>query len=186
MNKDNKNTWTTLGSKLIYDNPWINLVEHDVLNPAGKKGIYSVVNFKGLAIGVLPLDEDKNTWLVGQWRYPLGQYSWEIPEGGGKLDVDPIESAKRELKEETGLIAENYREICKMHTSNSVCNETAIIYLATVLSQSEAEPEETEDLKIMKLPFAEAYKMVLDGEITDSLSMVAILKTKIWMDEGKI
>jgi ADP-ribose pyrophosphatase len=186
MNKDNKNTWTTLGSKLIYDNPWINLVEHDVLNPAGKKGIYSVVNFKGLAIGVLPLDEDKNTWLVGQWRYPLGQYSWEIPEGGGKLDVDPIESAKRELKEETGLIAENYHEICKMHTSNSVCNETAIIYLATCLSQSEAEPEETEDIKIMKLPFDKAYKMVLDGEITDSLSMVAILKTKIWMDEGKI
>lgn len=186
MNKDQKNTWITLDSKLIYDNPWINLVEHNVLNPAGNKGIYSVVNFKGLAIGILPLDEDKNTWLVGQWRYPLGQYSWEIPEGGGKLDIDPIESAKRELKEETGLIAKNYQEICKMHTSNSVCNETAIIYLATELSQSDAEPEDTEDLKIMKLPFVEAYKMVIDGEITDSLSMVAILKAKIWIDEGKI
>lgn len=186
MNKDQKNTWITLDSKLIYDNPWINLVEHNVLNPAGNKGIYSVVNFKGLAIGILPLDEDKNTWLVGQWRYPLGQYSWEIPEGGGKLDIDPIESAKRELKEETGLIAKNYQEICKMHTSNSVCNETAIIYLATELSQSDAEPEDTEDLKIMKLPFVEAYKMVIDGEITDSLSMVAILKAKIWLDEGKI
>lgn len=186
MNKDQKNTWITLDSKLIYDNPWINLVEHNVLNPAGNKGIYSVVNFKGLAIGILPLDEDKNTWLVGQWRYPLGQYSWEIPEGGGKLDIDPIESAKRELKEETGLIAKNYQEICKMHTSNSVCNETAIIYLATELSQSYAEPEDTEDLKIMKLPFVEAYKMVIDGEITDSLSMVAILKAKIWLDEGKI
>ncbi len=186
MNKAQKNTWITLDSKLIYDNPWINLVEHNVLNPAGNKGIYSVVNFKGLAIGILPLDEDKNTWLVGQWRYPLGQYSWEIPEGGGKLDIDPIESAKRELKEETGLIAKNYQEICKMHTSNSVCNETAIIYLATELSQSDAEPEDTEDLKIMKLPFAEAYKMVIDGEITDSLSMVAILKAKIWLDEGKI
>ncbi len=186
MNKAQKNTWITLDSKLIYDNPWINLVEHNVLNPAGNKGIYSVVNFKGLAIGILPLDEDKNTWLVGQWRYPLGQYSWEIPEGGGKLDIDPIESAKRELKEETGLIAKNYQEICKMHTSNSVCNETAIIYLATELSQSYAEPEDTEDLKIMKLPFVEAYKMVIDGEITDSLSMVAILKAKIWLDEGKI
>jgi len=186
MNKAQKNTWITLDSKLIYDNPWINLVEHNVLNPAGNKGIYSVVNFKGLAIGILPLDEDKNTWLVGQWRYPLGQYSWEIPEGGGKLDIDPIESAKRELKEETGLIAKNYQEICKMHTSNSVCNETAIIYLATELSQSDAEPEDTEDLKIMKLPFVEAYKMVIDGEITDSLSMVAILKAKIWLDEGKI
>jgi ADP-ribose pyrophosphatase len=180
------NSWTTLSGESKYENAWISLTEHKVLNPAGKSGIYGVVSFKNLAIGILPLDEHYNTWLVGQWRYPLKEYSWEIPEGGGPIGTDPLESAKRELKEETGLIAEKYTELGKIHTSNSVCNESGILYLAQELTLTEAEPEESEDLQIKKLPFEEAYQMVMDGKITDSLSMVAILKAKILMDQGLI
>src|SRR5690606_388563 len=163
-------------SEVKFETPWIKVTKHDVLNPAGKPGIYGVVSFKNIAIGILPLDKDLNTWLVGQWRFPLGQYSWEIPEGGGPHGVDPILSAKRELKEETGLIAKKYTVLGKIHTSNSGCDEYGILYLAQDLQQSDAEPEESEDLQIKKLPFAEAYQMVMDGRITDSLSMVAILK----------
>lgn len=180
------NPWTTLRSELKFETPWIAVTKHDVLNPAGKNGLYGVVHFKNLAIGVLPLDKDLNTWLVGQWRYPLNAYSWEIPEGGGPHDKDPLDSAKRELKEETGLIAKTYTELCRMHTSNSATDEYAIIYLARDLTLTEAEPEESEALKIKKLPFDEAYNMVMQGEITDSLSMVAILKTKILLQEGLI
>jgi len=186
MNDQEKNPWTTLSSNLKYENPWISLTEHDMLNPAGNPGIYGVVHFKNLAIGVLPLDTDHNTWLVGQWRYPLEQYSWEIPEGGGKHSDDPLDSAKRELKEETGLIAQKYTLLSNMHTSNSATDEYCYLYLAQDLELTESEPEETEDLKIRKLPFEEAWQMVMDGQITDSLSMVAILKTKLLLDKGLI
>lgn len=182
--KQNLNPWITLGSEKKYENPWIEVTEHKILNPSGKNGIYGVVKFKNLAIGILPIDSEGNTWLVGQWRYPLGQYSWEIPEGGGPLGIDPLESAKRELKEETGLVAKNYRELCRMHTSNSVCDEISYIYLATELEQSDAEPDENEDLLVKKLPFSEAYQMVMNGEISDSLSMAAILKAKLLLFNG--
>lgn len=181
-----KNTWTTLGQKIKYENPWIKLTEYDVLNPNGKPGIYGVVSFKNLAIGIIPLDENNFTWLVGQWRYPLNEYSWEIPEGGGKIGIEPEESARRELKEETGLIAESLKEICRLHTSNSVCDELAIIFLATGLTLTNAHPEETEDLMVKKIHFNDAYEMVMEGKITDSLSVAGILKTKILLDEGSI
>jgi 8-oxo-dGTP pyrophosphatase MutT (NUDIX family) len=186
MKKDEKNTWNTLHGEIKYENPWIKLTEYAVLNPAGNNGIYGVVTFKNLAIGVLALDKDLNTWLVGQWRYPLNSYSWEIPEGGGPLEIDPLDSAKRELKEETGLLAKKYTELGRIHTSNSVCDESGILYLAQDLELTEAEPEESEDLQVKKLPFLEAFNMVMDGRITDSLSMAAILKVKILLDEGKI
>ena len=186
MHKKEQNSWVTLSSEVKYTNPWIQLTEHKVLNPAGNAGIYGVVDFKNLAIGILPLDEDYNTWLVGQWRFPLNAYSWEIPEGGGPLGIDPLESAKRELKEETGLIAGKYTELGTIHTSNSVCNESGLLYLAQDLKLTEAEPEESEDLQLKKLPFEEAYRMVMEGKITDSLSMVAILKVKVMIDKGLI
>lgn len=181
---DEKNPWTTLESRKIYENNWIGLTEHDVINPSGGKGIYGQVHFKNLAIGILPLDEEKNTWLVGQYRYPLNAYSWEIPEGGGPLHLPALDSAKRELLEETGLTASYWQQIQQMHLSNSVSDELAIIYIATGLTEGESEPEETEQLRIRKLPFEEAYQMVLHGEITDSMSVAAILKTKILLDEG--
>jgi len=173
------NPWTTLERKEIYDNNWINVNEHQVINPSGGPGIYGVVHFKNLAIGILPLDEHNNTWLVGQYRYPLQAYSWEIPEGGGPLGLDPLDGAKRELLEETGLTATDWTEIQRMHLSNSVSDELAIIYVARGLTMGIAAPEETEDLQLRKLPFEEAYQMVLDGSITDSMSVAAILKTKI-------
>lgn len=184
MNNHELNSWTTLSTETRYETPWIKVTNHDVLNPAGKPGIYGVVSFKNLAIGVIPIDENKNTWLVGQWRYPLHQYSWEIPEGGGPLGTPPLDSAIRELKEETGFSAKHYHEICRMHTSNSVSDELAIIYVATDLTPGPSAPEESEDLKIKKVPFQEAFDMVMDGQITDSLSMVGILKTKILLDQG--
>ena len=186
MNKKEANSWITKSEEKKYENPWISLSEHQVLNPAGNPGIYGVVSFKNLAIGILALDDQYNTWLVGQWRYPLKAYSWEIPEGGGPLGIDPLDSAKRELKEETGLIASKYSVIGKIHTSNSVCDESGILYLAQDLTFSDAEPEESEDLQVKKLPFSEAYQMVMDGKITDSLSMVAILKVKLLIDAGKL
>ena len=113
------NPWKVLGEKKMYDNPWISLTVYDVLNPSGGKGIYGKVHFKGLAIGILPLDEQMNTWLVGQYRFPLSQYSWEIPEGGGRLDVEPLESARRELLEETGLVAAEWSPLMEMHLSKN-------------------------------------------------------------------
>jgi 8-oxo-dGTP pyrophosphatase MutT (NUDIX family) len=183
-NPNEKNSWTTLHTEVKFETPWISVSKHDVLNPAGKPGLYGVVSFKNLAIGVLPLDKDLNTWLVGQWRYPLKQYSWEIPEGGGPHGEDPLDSAKRELKEETGLIAQKYTLLCNMHTSNSATDEYCYIYLAQDLELTEAEPEESEDLQLKKLPFEMAYNMVMNGEITDSLTMVAILKTKLLLEKG--
>lgn len=173
------NNWQTLSSAQQYDNPWISVTEHQVINPGGGKGIYGVVHFKNLAIGIIPIDEKGYTWLVGQYRYPLDQYSWEIPEGGGKLGIDPLASAQRELLEETGLKAAKWTEIQRMHLSNSVSDELAIIYLAETLSQHEAEPEETEELAIRKVHFTEAYEMVQQGLITDSMSVAAILKVKL-------
>jgi len=180
------NPWTILSQRPVYDNKWIGLTEYDVINPGGGKGIYGKVHFKNLAIGILPLDEELNTWLVGQYRFPLGQYSWEIPEGGGDPAVPPVASAERELLEETGLVAREWTPIIELHLSNSVSDEKAIIFLARQLEQREPEPEETEQLVVRKLPFAEAYRMVEQGIITDSMSVAAILKVKIMLNEAII
>ncbi|WP_316822150.1 NUDIX hydrolase [Pedobacter gandavensis] len=183
---EENNPWTTLESRKVYENNWIGLTEHQVLNPSGGKGIYGEVHFKNYAIGILPLDDELNTWLIGQYRFPIKAYSWEIPEGGGALDSNPLDSAKRELAEETGIIATQWEEIQRMHLSNSVSDELAIIYIARGLTMGEAEPEETEQLQLRKLPFETAYQMVLSGEITDSMSVAAILKTKILLMETVI
>jgi len=181
-----QNPWKLLGENKVYENPWIKVTEYDVLNPAGNKGIYGKVHFKSIAVGALPLDENLNTYLVGQYRFTLDQYSWEIPEGGGAFGVDPVESAKRELLEETGLVAAEWTKIVDMHLSNSVSDEVAVVYLARNLSQETACPEETEQLQIKKLPFEEAYQMVERGEITDSMSVAAILKVKLLLADGRI
>lgn len=172
-----ENPWKQLSTKIIYDNPWITVSEDEVINPGGGRGIYGKVGFKNIAIGIIPLDEDDYTWIVGQYRYPLDQYSWEIPEGGGPLDTDPLESAKRELMEETGIEARDWEKIITLHTSNSVTNEVGYIYLATGLTFGQASPEESEgDLVVKKVHLREALEMVMQNEITDSLSMVGILK----------
>jgi len=136
------NPWKTLKSEKVYDSPWISLTKHDVLNPNGNPGTYSVVHFKNLAIGILPLDKDYNTWIVGQYRYPLNKYSWEIPEGGGKIGIKPLESAKRELLEEAGITANKWTKVQEMHLSNSATDEFCILLIAKDLSFGESEPED--------------------------------------------
>jgi len=157
-----------------------------VTNPSGNPGIYGKVHYKNIAIGVLPLDDELNTYLVGQFRFVLGQYSWEMPEGGGALDTNPLDSAKRELSEETGLKAQNWTELQRLHLSNSVSDELSIIYLARGLQQFEAEPEDTEQLIVHKLPFEQVYQMVCNGEITDSMTVAAVLKVRLLIAENKL
>lgn len=170
------NPWQTLESKEIYQNPWIQVEEHQIVNPAGNPGVYGKVHFKNKALGIIPLDQDNNTWIVGQHRYPLDEYSWEIPMGGGPIGVDILESAKRELKEETGLSAGKWTDVMRIHTSNSVTDEEGFVFLAEDLTQGETEFEETEVLLIKKLPFQEVVEMVMNGEITDGISIAGILK----------
>jgi len=148
MQHPEQNPWQITSQQNIYDNPWINLTEYQVINPSGNPGIYGKVHFKNLAIGVIVLDDELNTYLVGQYRFPLDKYSWEIPEGGGPLGTDPLGSAKRELLEETGLKAHEWQELQRAHLSNSVTDELSILYLARGLEQFEPQPEETEQLAI--------------------------------------
>lgn len=177
IKKGIKNPWTTLSGEVKYDNRWITVTEYQVINPSGGKGIYGKVHFKNQAIGIIPVDKDLNTWLVGQYRYTLNAWHWEIPEGGGDLNQDPLENAKRELQEETGLMASSWTQIIHLHTSNSVTDEEGHIFLAEDLKQGSNALEETEaDLKVWKLPLKDALEMVLNGKITDSLSIMAILK----------
>ncbi len=171
-----QNPWKTNAIKVVYENPWIKLEAHDIVNPAGNEGIYGKVHFKNKAIGIIPVDSDGFTWLVGQFRYTLGEYSWEIPMGGGPLAEESLESAKRELKEETGIIANRWTQLLKIHTSNSVTDEFGFVYLAEELSFGATDFEETEVLQIKKLPFTEALDWVMEGKITDSLSIAGILK----------
>lgn len=171
-----KNPWKTLDGKLIYDNPWIRVDEFNVINPSGGKGIYGKVSFKGRSVGILPVDDEMNTWLVGQYRYTLDEYSWEIPMGAVPKDEVLEVGARRELKEETGLDCQHVGFLCKIHTSNSVTDEVGYAYLAKGLTVGETNFDDTEDISIRKLPFTEALEMVLDGRITDSLSVAAIFK----------
>jgi 8-oxo-dGTP pyrophosphatase MutT (NUDIX family) len=171
---ESTNPWRTLSSSIVYDNPWITLTEFQVLNPAGNPGIYGKVHFKNMAIGIVALDDDGWISLVGQYRYTTDRYSWEIPEGGGHHDVDPLTSAQRELLEETGLKAGQWELLLQMHLSNSVTDEFCQVYLATELQQFEAEPEETEQLKYLKLPLSEAWQRVKSGEITDAITVASL------------
>jgi len=168
--------WKTISTKVVYDNNWIKVTHRDVINPSGNSGIYGVVEFKNLAIGIVPIDEDGYTWLVRQFRYTLDQYTWEIPEGGCPIGETPIEAAQRELQEETGLTAKKWTKIAQFHTSNSVTDEYGEVFLAENLTMGEQALEDSEDIIVKRLPLKEAYQMVLDGEITDSVSMIGLMK----------
>lgn len=186
MTEETINPWTTVTRQTVYDNKWIKVEHADVITPTGTNGIYGTVHFKNIAIGIIPIDEDGNTWLVGQYRYALDEYSWEIPEGGCPSEMDMLDAAKRELAEEVGLAATHWQEIQRIHTSNSVCDEMAVIYLAKGLSPAFAPLDDTELLQIKKLPLKEAVQLVLNGQITDSLSVAGLLKTHWMMSEKKI
>ncbi|OYD86399.1 MULTISPECIES: NUDIX domain-containing protein [Azospirillum] len=180
------NPWTVLTTKPIYENPWMRVVEHDVLTPLGNPGIYGVMHAQNLATGVVPIDDQGRVTLVGQYRFPLQQYSWEIPEGGGKKGVEPVESAKRELLEETGQTARHWLPILTMHLSNSITDETAHCFLAWGIEQGQAEPEETEVLQLRHVPFAEAYAMVKRGEITDAIAAACLMRVRLMALDGDL
>jgi 8-oxo-dGTP pyrophosphatase MutT (NUDIX family) len=182
MTEDQRDPWQVVRKHTAYSNPWITVTHHDVVDPGGRPGVYGTVAFANRAVGILPLDADDHTWLVGQWRFPLGVYSWEIPEGGAPRGEDPLAAAQRELKEETGLVAGAWEKILEMHLSNSVTDEASVSYVATGLTHGEAEPESTELLRIRRVPFLEAVRMVLTGEITDALSVATILR--VWGGRG--
>lgn len=171
-----ENPWKTLKKNKVYENPWIKVEHHEVLNPSGQPGVYGTVAFQNIAVGIIPIDKDNCTYLVGQFRFPLNSYSWEIPEGGSKLDSDPLDTAKKELKEETGIVATIWSELQTIHTSNSVTDEFGIIYIAENLDFFEPEPDDDEELVILKKPLKEILEMVKQGEITDSLSLAGILR----------
>lgn len=180
------NPWKTKSSKVVYDNPWIKVVENKVINPSGGDGIYGVVHYKNIAVAVIPVDEDGNTYLIGQYRYTLDSYEWEIPMGGGKKKAPVLDSAKRELLEETGIVAEQWENILETQVSNSVSDEVSVTYLATKLSYQDAIPEDTEDLKVRKLPLSEAIKLALNGEIKDIISIASLLKLNYLIENDLI
>ena len=178
--------WKTLSEREVYSTPWISVSHHEVIDPSGAEGIYGVVHFRNLAVGVVPLDAEGNTWIVGQYRYPTGTYSWEIPEGGGKRDVPPMDSAKRELREEAGIEAATWTEVLRMDLSNSASDEHAVIYVAQDLTFFEPEPDHDEELELRKLPFSELFGLVMRGELQDSLTVAAVLKVELMLREGTL
>ncbi len=168
--------WQTVGSREVYVNPWIRVREDHVVRPDGRPGIYGVVEFQNHALGIVPVTDDGDTFLVGQWRYPLGLYSWEIPEGGGPLTTPILDSARRELTEETGITAALWTDLGAFHLSNSVTNEAGRIFLAQDLTLGDAEPEGDEVLAVRRLPLTDAYQMAMDGRITDAVSIIGLAR----------
>ena len=181
---EERGPWKTLSIEERYATPWIAVSHHEVIDPSGAPGIYGVIHFKNLAVGVIPLDEDLNTWIVGQYRYPIQAYSWEIPEGGGRRDLAPVESAKRELREEVGIVARTWTEVLRMDLSNSASDEEAVIFVAQDLDFHEPEPDQNEELAMRKVPFRELFDRVMSGELRDSLTVAAVLKVQRMLDDG--
>jgi 8-oxo-dGTP pyrophosphatase MutT (NUDIX family) len=183
---ETKNPWTVVTKETVYENNWIRVDHHEVRNPSGGPGVYGTVHFKGHALGVVPIDEKGNTILVGQFRFPLDYYSWEIPQGGGEKNVPLLESAKRELREECGMAAKKWLRVLGMDLSNSVTDEQGTAFLAWDLSEGIAEPEETEALQVVRLPFWEAVDKVKRGEIRDLVSVAALLRIALMSAQGEL
>ncbi len=178
--------WREKSRVEVYDNPWISVTHSEVITPAGTDGIYGLIHFKNTAVGVVPIDDQGNTWLVRQSRYPLQEYTWEIPEGGSPNGEDTLATAQRELQEEVGLVATEWQELLRMHLSNSVSDEQAVLYVARGISASgEIQLDDSEDIVSRQLPLDEAINMVLRGEITDSLSVAALLKLALLRASGE-
>jgi len=178
MIDEKQNPWKTLSTRPIYDNPWIGVREDAVVHPNGERGIYGVVHYKNKAVGVLPVEGD-DIYLVGQYRYPLGKYSWEIPESGCPEGEDTLAAARRELEEETGLRARSWRKLGEAYLSNSVSDELAVWYVATELERSVARPDASEQLVVRRVPLERAVAMALAGEITDALSLLALMHYRL-------
>jgi 8-oxo-dGTP pyrophosphatase MutT (NUDIX family) len=181
---DRSNPWQTVARRFVYENPWIRVREDQVIRPDGLPGIYGVVEFKNRAVGVLPVDHDGSIWLVGQYRYPLQAYSWEIPEGGSPDSESAEATAIRELREETGLLAGRMELVLTSHLSNSVSDELGYLFRATELTHGANDPEGTERIAVRRFEWDLAWRMLKSGEITDSLSVMALLHEAIRRIEG--
>jgi 8-oxo-dGTP pyrophosphatase MutT (NUDIX family) len=177
------NPWKLLTSDGIYENEWIILKEDRVINPEGRSSSYARICFKKRTVGIIALDENDDLWLVGQYRYPINQYSWEIPGGGATDREDVLEAAKRELKEETGITAERWQLILRMYTCNSITDEEVFVYFASQLSHGSTELDETELITIKKISFQHALEMLNDGFITDAVSIAGLLKLKEYLSD---
>ena len=177
--------WLVHDEREIYRNPWIRVTEHEVTHPTGTPGIYGVVHLQSLAVGCVPVLDDGSVVLVGQHRFPLDVYSWELPEGGGAFD-DPQGSAERELKEETGYVAASWLPLVEMDLSNAVTDERAVGFLAWDLTEGVAEPDEAEELALRRVPFTDALEMAMSGEIRDSFSQTMLMKTDILGRRGAL
>jgi 8-oxo-dGTP pyrophosphatase MutT (NUDIX family) len=166
--------WRRHSRRLAYENAWIEVHHDEVTRPDGRPGIYGVVHFRGRAVGVVAIDDDDRVVLVGQFRYTMGHYSWEIPEGAVTEGEDPLDGARRELREETGFEAATWREIGRLELSNSISDEIGYLYLATGLTEGVAQPDPTEALQVRRVPFAEVMAMVDRGQIPDALSQLGL------------
>jgi len=171
--------WKTLSREVKYDNPWIRVEEHQVINPAGGKGIYGTVSFKNRAVAIVALFENGDTLLVGQFRYPLQEYHWELPMGGAPADESALVCAQRELQEETGYSANKWQQILSMHLSNSITQEQGFTFIAKDLSAGEMSLEDTEDITLARLPFEDVFQKVMSGEITDAMTVASVMKVRL-------
>jgi 8-oxo-dGTP pyrophosphatase MutT (NUDIX family) len=171
--------WKRLSRRVVFENDWMQVFEDHVRNPGGGENLYGHVHFKNTAVAILPVDDDNNTWLVGQSRYTLDDYSWELPMGGAPPGEPPLEAARRELREETGLSATDWTELLRLHPSNSITDERGIAFLATGLTCGATDFDETEDLAIRKLSIDEAVQMVFDGQITDAISAATLMRYQL-------
>jgi len=178
--------WTILATRIAYENPWMRVVEHDVLRPDGEPGLYAVMEPRMLAIGVLPVFANGDVALVGQHRFALDAWSWELPEGGGALDGEPLHGAQRELAEETGLRAEHWLEFLSFDTSNSVTNERAVAFFAWGLDQGEPCPDGTEALTQDRKPFGEVLEMAMDGRTRDGFTLAMMAKADYMLRSGRL
>lgn len=178
--------WRSRAARTVHRNPWIELEVHDVVAPTGQPADYGVVRFHNHAIAILPLYDDGTTVLVGQHRFPLMNYAWEIPEGGGAKDEPPLEAARRELREEAGLLADDWRLVLEAELSNSVSDEIGFGYIALGLSETEVEPDETEALTLRRVPFADALELALSGVLRDLLTVAMLLRAYHMAREGQL
>ena len=169
-------SWKKLDSRTVYENDWIRVLEDRVINPRGGENQYGHIQFKAIAVAIVPIDDEDHTWLVGQDRYTLGSYSWEVPMGGAPHAEAPLAAAKRELREETGLTATRWTEILRVHTSNSVTDEVGMVFIAEELSEGDTAFDDTELLDVRRLPLVDAVAMARTGEITDAISVAALLQ----------
>ena len=169
------NPWTTKSSHIVYENRWIRVREDEVIRPDGHPGIYGVVEVPA-SVGIIAINQKDHVVLVGQWRYTLNRYLWEIPRGGSDGHPDLLAVAQRELAEEAGVEAEHWEPLGTVDVCTGVTTDIQHLFLATGLRPSEAHHDAEEQIDVAWHPFEQVLDMVMDGRITEVCSVAAILK----------